>query len=132
MRRRRSTAATRTSSSVSRIWSAPAVLSTSPVTSTSATRRSQLTEASTMFGQGHYYCQNCGHAVQSRYGGCRTCMTPLSELMLLDDAQNQGLAGGSIGFDPVDDSIAFNLGDGLAIEPDGQLDIDVGGFDIPI
>jgi hypothetical protein len=86
-----------------------------------------------MFGQGHYYCQQCGHAIYARHGGCRTCMTPLADLMLYDDAQNQGMfGGGGIGFDPVDDSIAFNLGDGLAIEPDGQMDIDVGGFDIPI
>jgi hypothetical protein len=57
--------------------------------------------------------------------------------MLLDDARDQGMldggfGGGGIGFDPVDDSIAFNLGDGLAIEPGGQIDLDAGGFDIPL
>ncbi len=82
-------------------------------------------------GQGHYFCQNCQHAVNSRFGGCRTCGTPLSGLMLFDELANGGFfnegggwGGGPIGFDPVDDSIAFNLGDGLAVEPDGQIDVE--------
>jgi hypothetical protein len=53
--------------------------------------------------------------------------------MLLDEAMDQGLAGGGIGFDPFDGQVAFNIpGTDLAIEPDGQVDIDMGGFDIPI
>lgn len=85
-----------------------------------------------MYGQGHYYCSNCQHAVYARRGGCGTCSTPLGELMMLDAAMDQGLAGGGIGFDPFDGEPVFNLGDGLGIEPDGQMDIDVGGFDIPL
>lgn len=88
-------------------------------------------------GQGHYWCQNCGHAVRSQYGGCRTCMTPLSDLVLFDEFAGGGgfdnWGGGGIGFDPVDDSIAFNIpGTDLAIEPDGQVDVGFGGMDFPI
>lgn len=85
-----------------------------------------------MYGQGHYFCRNCGHAVYARRGGCGTCSTPLAELMMLDAAFDQGYAQQGIGFDPFDGEIAFNLGDGFAIESDGQLDIEIGGFDIPI
>lgn len=83
--------------------------------------------------QGHYFCRGCGHAVYAQYGGCRTCQTPLAELMLLDEAVGGGFAGGQVGFDPFDGEFAFNIpGTDLAIEPDGQLDINVGGFDFPI
>jgi hypothetical protein len=86
-----------------------------------------------MYGQGHYYCRNCGHAVYARRGGCGSCSTPLADLMLLDAAFDQGYASPGIGFDPFDGQIAFDIpGTDLAIEPDGQLDIDLGGFDIPL
>lgn len=85
-----------------------------------------------MYGQGHYYCRNCGHAVYASRGGCGSCSTPLASLMLLDAAMDQGYAGTGIGFDPFDGEPVFNLGDGIGIEPDGQMDIDVGGFDIPL
>lgn len=87
-----------------------------------------------MQGQGHYYCRNCGHAVHARHGGCRTCRTPLADLMLLDAAFDQGFAQqGGISFDPFDGDFAFDVpGTDLAIEPDGQVDIDFGGIDFPI
>lgn len=86
-----------------------------------------------MYGCGHYYCPRCGHAIYARRGGCGSCSTPLASLMLLDAAIDQGYAGPDIGFDPYDGEIAFGIpGTDLAIEPDGQLDIDMGGFDIPI
>jgi hypothetical protein len=86
-----------------------------------------------MRGQGHRFCPNCGHAVYARRGGCGTCSTPLAELMMLDAAFDQGLAGSGIGFDPFDGEIAFDIpGTGLAIEPDGQIDMNFGGFDIPL
>lgn len=85
-----------------------------------------------MYGQGHYYCSNCRHAVYASRGGCGTCSTPLSGLMMLDLAMDQGYASPGIGFDPFDGEIAFDIGGGLAIEPDGQVDIDMGGIDIPI
>jgi hypothetical protein len=85
------------------------------------------------YGQGHYYCQVCGHAVNAQYGGCRTCQTPLTQLMLLDDAFGNGYAQPGIGFDPYDGNFAFNMGNGLAIEPDGQLDVEVApGLDVPV
>lgn len=86
-------------------------------------------------GQGYYWCQSCGHMVQPGSGGCRSCQTPLADLMLYDDFFGNGgtdMFGSPIGFDPYDGDFAFNLGDGLAIEPDGQIDMQVGGFDIPI
>jgi hypothetical protein len=85
-----------------------------------------------MRGMGHYYCPNCGHAVYARRGGCGTCSTPLADLMLLDAAFDQGFADPGIGFDPFDGEPVFNLGDGFGIEPDGQVDIDFGGIDIPL
>lgn len=86
-----------------------------------------------MYGQGHYYCQGCGHAVYASRGGCGTCGTPLARLMLFDNAFDQGFTNPGIGFDPFDGEIAFDIpGTGLAIEPDGQLDADLGGFDIPL
>ena len=85
-----------------------------------------------MRGMGHYYCQGCRHGVYASRGGCGTCGTPLGGLMMLDAAFDQGFASPGIGFDPFDGEPVFNLGDGLGVEPDGQMDIDVGGFDIPV
>jgi hypothetical protein len=87
-----------------------------------------------MYGQGHLYCTSCGHAVYRRFGGCRTCGTPLAELMLLDAAMDDGLCGPGIGFDPFDGEIAIGIpGTDLAIEPEtGQFDLDFGGFDVPL
>ena len=86
-----------------------------------------------MYGQGHYYCQGCGHAVYARRGGCGSCGTPLASLMLLDAALDGGFASPGIGFDPFDGEIAFDIpGTPFAIEPDGQVDFDLGGFDIPL
>jgi hypothetical protein len=86
-----------------------------------------------MYGQGHYYCASCGHAVYASRGGCGTCMTPLGSLLLLDVALDRGYVAPGIGFDPFDGEIAFDIpGTPFAIEPDGQLDADFGGFDIPL
>lgn len=86
-----------------------------------------------MYGMGHYYCRNCQHAVYARRGGCGSCMTPLAGLMLLDDAFDGGFASPGIGFDPFDGEIAFDIpGTDLAVEPDGQVDIDFGGIDFPV
>jgi hypothetical protein len=92
-----------------------------------------------MLGQGHFYCQRCGHAVNARYGGCRTCRTPLADLMLFDAAMDMGYVdrglynSGGIGFDPFDGDFAFNIpGTDIGVESDGQVDLDVGGIDIPI
>jgi hypothetical protein len=54
--------------------------------------------------------------------------------MLLDAAFDQGFAQqGGISFDPFDGDFAFDVpGTDLAIEPDGQVDIDFGGIDFPI
>lgn len=86
-----------------------------------------------MYGQGHLYCQGCGHAVRNGRQGCGSCGTPLGELMMLDLAIDQGYTSSGIGFDPLDGQFAVNLGDGLAFEPGtGQVDIDFGGIDIPL
>lgn len=87
----------------------------------------------THVGNGHYFCRQCGQGVYARSGGCRNCGIPLAELMLFDDAYAGGMMNGPVSFDPFDDSIAFNIpGTDLAIEPDGQLDLNIGGFDIPL
>jgi hypothetical protein len=53
--------------------------------------------------------------------------------MMLDLAMDQGTVGGGIGFDPLDGQFAFDIpGTDLAIEPDGQVDMDMGGLDFPI
>lgn len=87
-----------------------------------------------MYGQGHRYCPSCGHAIHRNAGGCRSCGAGLADLMLFDEAYDQqGGFGGGIGFDPMDDQFAVNIpGTDLAIEADGQVDIDLGGFDIPL
>jgi hypothetical protein len=86
-----------------------------------------------MYGHGHYYCQSCGHAVSAQYGGCRSCRTPLADLMMLDVAMDEGLCGDGVGFDPFDGEFAFNIpGTDLAVEPGGQIDIDMGGMDFPV
>lgn len=52
---------------------------------------------------------------------------------MLDLAMDRGYGGGGIGFDPLDGQFAFDIpGTDLAIEPDGQVDIDLGGIDIPV
>jgi hypothetical protein len=92
-----------------------------------------------MYGQNHCWCNGCGHAVYAHRGGCGTCGTPLSRLMLFDLALDQGFVNrdvfnaGGIGFDPFDGEMAFGIpGTDLAIEPDGQVDVDFGGVDIPL
>jgi hypothetical protein len=92
-----------------------------------------------MLGQGHYYCRRCGHAVYASRGGCGTCGTSLASLMLFDDAMSGGFIdrgmydGGGIGFDPFDGEPVFNIpGTGIGIEPDGEVDLNVGGFDVPM
>lgn len=87
-----------------------------------------------MRGQGHYYCEDCGHAVRRSAGGCASCGTPIADLIMLDLAFSRGLASPGIGFDPLDGQFAVNIpGTGLAYEPGtGQLDISIGGFDIPV
>ncbi len=91
------------------------------------------------YGQGHYWCQRCNHMVYASRGGCGTCRRPLASLVLFDEAFDNGYIdrdrynGGGIGFDPFDGNIAFDIpGTDLAIEPDGQVDINLGGVDIPL
>lgn len=91
------------------------------------------------YGRGHYFCRQCNHLVYGYRGGCGTCRTTLAELMLFDAAWDSGYInrgmydGGGIGFDPFDGEIAFDIpGTDLAIEPDGQIDLDLGGVDIPL
>jgi hypothetical protein len=86
-----------------------------------------------MYGQGHAYCEDCGHIVRRGHPRCTGCGTLFSDLMMADLAFDNGFAQrGSVGYDPLDGSFAFNIGGGLAIEPDGQVDLDIGGFDLPI
>lgn len=89
-----------------------------------------------MYGQNHRYCQQCGHAVHSGYGrSCTGCGTSFGQLLMLDEAIDTGMwnqGGPSLGFDVFDGEPVMNLGDGFGIEPDGQVDLDVGGFDIPL
>lgn len=87
-----------------------------------------------MYGQGHRFCENCGHAVRSGRMGCGSCGTPWADLMMLDFAFDDGYAQrDGIGFDPLDGQFAFDIpGTDLAIEPDGQVDIDFGGIDFPV
>jgi hypothetical protein len=89
-----------------------------------------------VYGQNHRYCQNCGHAVYSGYGRqCPGCGLGFGEMIMLDEALDGGMwsqGGAGIGFDFADGEPVFNMGDGFGIEPDGQADLDVGGFDIPI
>jgi hypothetical protein len=87
-----------------------------------------------VYGQNHAYCQECGHVVRYGHPQCSGCGTAFGELMALDYAFNNHYAQqGLVGFDPLDGQFAFNIpGTDLAVEPDGQLDIDIGGFDVPI
>jgi hypothetical protein len=85
-----------------------------------------------MYGQNHRYCPTCGHAVRSSWAGCGSCGTPLGDLMMLDIAMDRNMCGPSIGFDPMDGQFAVNLGGGLAVEADGQVDMDVDGIDFPV
>jgi hypothetical protein len=88
-----------------------------------------------MYGQGHFYCQGCGHAVRGNQLRCSGCGTLTGELIALDLARDQGLfgIGSDIGFDPMDGQFAIDLGDGLAYEPGtGQMDIETPFGDYPI
>ena len=86
-----------------------------------------------MYGQNHRFCSTCGHAVYSGRQGCGSCGTPLADLMMLDVAIDDDIAGSGIGFDPMDGQFAVDIpGTDLAFEPGtGQVDIDL-GFDIPL
>jgi hypothetical protein len=84
-----------------------------------------------LYGQGHFYCGNCRHAVRAGAWGCGTCRTPLAELMLLDEFMGDSYDGPSIGFDPFDGQVVINQGDGIGFEPGtGQLDYRIPGTDI--
>jgi hypothetical protein len=84
-----------------------------------------------MYGQNHRYCQACGHAVRYGHSGCSGCGSSFADLMILDEVIDGGTGG--IGFDPLDGQFAVGIpGTDLAIEPDGQMDLDIGGFDIPL
>jgi hypothetical protein len=80
-----------------------------------------------VYGRNHRYCQNCNHAVHCGYGRpCSGCGLGFGEMMMLDEAIDGGMwnnSGPSIGFDFTDDEPVFNMGDGLGIEPDGQVDV---------
>jgi hypothetical protein len=86
-----------------------------------------------MYGQNHRYCQGCGHVVRYGHPQCAGCGTGFAELMLLDDALSGAMVTQEVGFDPLDGQFAFDIpGTDLAIEPDGQLDVNMGGIDIPV
>lgn len=71
----------------------------------------------------------CGYRVMpgTYCPGCNTFF----EDILIEDAMMG--AGGGIGIDPFDGQVAVDIpGTDLAVEPDGQIDIDLGGFDIPL
>lgn len=86
-----------------------------------------------MYGQNHRYCPSCGHAIRYGHPRCSGCGTAFEDLMLLDLAMDQGMCNSGIGFDPLDGQFAFDIpGTDLAIEPGGQVDIDLGGFDVPV
>jgi hypothetical protein len=86
-----------------------------------------------MYGQGHAFCQDCGHAVRYGHPQCSGCGTGFGELMALDYAFDNGYAQqGGIGFDPLDGQFAFNMGDGLAMETGGQLDVETPFGDYPV
>jgi hypothetical protein len=86
-----------------------------------------------MYGQGHAFCRGCGHAVRYGHPQCTGCGTGFSELMALDYAFDSGYGQqGGIGFDPLDGQFAFNLGDGLAVEAGGQLDVETPFGDYPV
>lgn len=86
-----------------------------------------------MYGLNHRYCPTCGHAVRAGALGCGTCRTPMASLMMYDAAYDRGLIYDGIGFDPMDGQFAIDIpGTDLAIEPDGQIDLDLGGIDIPL
>lgn len=90
-----------------------------------------------MYGQGHRYCQNCGHAIYAGYGrSCSGCGLSFGELMLLDDAMNQGMwatGGASVGFDVTDGDPVLNTGSGFGIDlVTDQPELNIGGFDIPL
>jgi hypothetical protein len=70
----------------------------------------------------HRIC--CGNQVfAGNYcGGCNTAFEDIALEM-----------GGGIGIDPMDGQMAAGIpGTDLAVEPDGQLDINLGGMDIPL
>lgn len=79
------------------------------------------------------YCPGCHRRVHSRLSSCGGCGTSFAELMLWEEAMGGGLIDGNIGYDPIDGQFAFDIpGTDLAIESDGQIDLDLGGFDIPL
>lgn len=67
-----------------------------------------------MLGMGHYWCGSCGHAVYAQFGGCRSCRTPLMDLILLDEAIELGYADMAFGipFDPYAGGFGFGMGFG--------------------
>ena len=90
-----------------------------------------------MYGQNHRYCPTCRHAVHVGYGrSCSGCGTSFGQLMMLDSAMDRGLwdqGGPSLGFDVTDGDPVVNMGDGIGIDLDtGQVELDFGGFDIPL
>ena len=92
-----------------------------------------------MYGQGHYFCRNCNHLVYGYRGGCGTCNRSLAQLTFFDTAWDRGYvdrdtySSGGLGFDPFDGELVFNLpGTDIDIEPDGELDLNLGGIDVPM
>jgi hypothetical protein len=85
--------------------------------------------------QGNYWCQDCRHIVSPQFGGCRTCRTPLDRLVEYDVLYNQGFFedfDGPVSFDPFDGEFAFNIpGTDLAVEPDGEIDVQTPFGDMP-
>jgi hypothetical protein len=87
-----------------------------------------------MYGMGHRYCPDCGHAVRTGHPQCSGCGTGFGELMMLDYALDNGYASrGGLGFDPLDGQFAFDLGGGLAYEPGtGDIDVETPFGDYPV
>lgn len=82
-----------------------------------------------------FHCHQCGHYVQ-RYGRCGGgCGTMWNEDLALELGlleMSGGNGGASLGFDPLDDQLVVNDGP-IGFEPDtGQIDLNLGGIDIPL
>jgi hypothetical protein len=88
-----------------------------------------------VYGQGHRWCENCGHAVRYGHPRCSGCGTGFGELMMLDLFMDRGYGGGGIEFDPLDGQFGFEIpGTDIVVEQDGQIGVDPfdSGFDFPV
>lgn len=76
------------------------------------------------------YCYDC----QRHHHG--TCETLLEEVELTAESRvnrGYGMGGPSLGIDVTDGDLVENLGNGLGIDlATGGLELNIGGFDIPL